>query len=416
MTSAWIIGVGSTPFGRHPTLTHRDLAEQAVTATLADAALANVAAVGSVWFASAMADYWGQALQRGQATLLPLMRRGVLPSRIPVVNVEAACASGSAAFQSAVKDVLCGEVEASLAIGVEKLFDPQDRERILKWFQLGAAPFDLEDIVSEYRAAAQSAGLTFAPRPDRSLPMDTYAMQAQLHMQRHGTTPAQFALAASKNRWHASLNPKAHHQSRLTPEQVLSDKQVSGPFTRAMCAPMTDGAAAVLVVSDDLLAHCSAETRANAIRIRAVTSAGGKYAAPDEPSLTRHAADLAYERAGVGAEDIDLAEVHDATAYCEIFQSEMLAFCAVGEGGRLIESGASQLGGNRPINVSGGLVGKGHPIAATGLSMIGELVGQLRGKAGPRQVDHARLALHQNGGGIMGFEEALCVVSILERP
>lgn len=246
--------------------------------------------------------------------------------------------------------------------------------------------------------------------------MDTYSVQAQLHMKRYGTTLKQLALVASKNRLHASMNPKAHHQVGITPAEVLSDKPIAGPLTRAMCAPMTDGASAVLVVSSDALNRCSAETRANAIRVRAVASSGGKYSAPYEPSLTRYAADLAYERAGLGPSDIDLAEVHDATAYCEIYQSEMLGFCDIGEGGPLVESGASQLGGRRPINVSGGLVGKGHPIAATGLSMIGELVTQLRGKAASRQVEGARLALHQNGGGIMGFEEALCVVSILEQP
>jgi len=416
MPSAWIIGVGSTVFGRQPTLTHRDLATQVITSTLADAALASAATIGSVWFASVMSDYWGQALQRGQATLLPLLRSGVLPSRVPITNVEAACASGSVAFHNAVKDVLSGEAEASLAVGVEKLFDPRDRERILKWFQLGEAPFDLEDIISSYRAVSAKHGLSFAPRSDRSLPMDTYSVQAQLHMKRYGTTLKQLALVASKNRLHASMNPKAHHQVGITPAEVLSDKPIAGPLTRAMCAPMTDGASAVLVVSSDALNRCSAETRANAIRVRAVASSGGKYSAPYEPSLTRYAADLAYERAGLGPSDIDLAEVHDATAYCEIYQSEMLGFCDIGEGGPLVESGASQLGGRRPINVSGGLVGKGHPIAATGLSMIGELVTQLRGKAASRQVEGARLALHQNGGGIMGFEEALCVVSILEQP
>ena len=143
---------------------------------------------------------------------------------------------------------------------------------------------------------------------------------------------------------------------------------------------------------------------------------GGKYRDPDEPSLSRIAAQKAYRRAGLTPEDIDIAEVHDATSFCEIYQCEMMGFCAEGEGGRYVESGATTLGGARPINLSGGLVSKGHPIGATGLSMIHELTTQLRGEAGARQAHGARIALAENGGGVIGFDEAVCAVTILEAP
>jgi acetyl-CoA acetyltransferase len=151
------------------------------------------------------------------------------------------------------------------------------------------------------------------------------------------------------------------------------------------------------------------------VKIRASAISGGKHRAPDEPSLSRVAADRAYRAAGLGPEDVNVAEVHDATSFCEVYQMEMLRFCAEGEGGRFVESGATTLGGRLPVNTSGGLVSKGHPIAATGLSMVSEIVTQLRGEAKERQVDGAKVGLVENGGGVIGLEEAVCAVTIVEK-
>lgn len=201
----------------------------------------------------------------------------------------------------------------------------------------------------------------------------------------------------------------------MTADDVLADRAISYPLTRSMCAPVGDGAAAALVCSKDYLAALPSRVRDRAVKIRASTMSGGKYRSLDEPGLSRIAADRAYKMAGISPSEIDIAEVHDATSFCEIYQVEMLRFCAEGQGGSYVASGATTFGGDRPVNLSGGLVSKGHPIGATGLSMIHELVLQLRGEAGERQAKKARLALAENGGGVIGFDEAACAITILER-
>ena len=195
----------------------------------------------------------------------------------------------------------------------------------------------------------------------------------------------------------------------------MADRPVTFPLTRAMCAPVGDGAAAAIVCSAEILRELPPAVRERAVRIAAQGLSGGKYRSLDEDGLSRFAAERAYRMAGLQPSDIDVAEVHDATSFCEIYQVEMMGFCARGEGGAFVESGATTLGGRIPVNTSGGLVSKGHPVGATGLSMTNELVLQLRGEAGERQVDGARIALAENGGGVIGFDEAACSVLILER-
>jgi acetyl-CoA acetyltransferase len=182
-----------------------------------------------------------------------------------------------------------------------------------------------------------------------------------------------------------------------------------------MCAPIGDGAAAVLVCSADYLQGLDAKVRDRAVKIRASVLTGGKYRALDERGLSHVAARKAYEMSGLTPQDVDIAEVHDATSFSEIYQSEMLGFCPEGEGGKFIESGAAHRDGRLPLNVSGGLVSKGHPVAATGASMVGELVQQLRGEAAQRQIPDVEIALAENGGGVIGFDEAVCSVIVLER-
>lgn len=279
----------------------------------------------------------------------------------------------------------------------------------------GIDQLDPDEWVRHYTEAGLHVGKPFAPSPERTIAMDTYAMQALLHMQRHGAAVEQIAAACAKNHCNGALNPNAQYRFAMTTEQVLADRPITHPLTRAMCAPIGDGAAAALVCSESFLKKQPAEVRARAILVRGYGLTGGKYRGYDEPGLTRTAADQAYGKAGMTPREIDVAEVHDTTSFCEVYQAEMLRFCEIGEGGPYVASGATSLLGSLPINTSGGLVSKGHPIGATGLSMCFELALQLRGEAAERQVPGATRALQENGGGIIGLEEALAAVVIYER-
>ena len=240
-------------------------------------------------------------------------------------------------------------------------------------------------------------------------------MQAAHHMVRYGTTVEQLAIVAAKNHTIAVHNPKAQYRFAMTVEEVLADRPVTYPLTRAMCAPIGDGAAAAILCSERWLSSAAASVQARAVRIAASALTSGKYRRLDEPSLSSIAAERAYAAAGINSTRVDLAEVHDATAFSEIYQSEMMGFCAPGEGGLLAQSGATALGGSIPINLSGGLESKGHPVGASGLMVIEELVRQLRGEAGERQSAKHRWGLAETGGGVVGFDEGACAVTILER-
>lgn len=416
MDDVYIIGSFSTRFGRFADKDHRALAREAVLGVLEDAGLNGTAPIDQAYFGNTLLHARGQTMIRGQVCLLPLMESGDLPTRLPVINVEGACATGSLALHCAWKDILSSLSGMTLAVGVEKLFDPQDPGAALREIGGGFDRLDPDRWLAAYRDAAEASGAPWAPAPDRSIAMDTYATQAAIHMNRFGTTREHIAAVAAKNHNHGALNPKAQYQFRMTVDEVLADRPISGPLTRAMCAPTGDGSAAALLCSKDILATLPAATQARAVRIRGSALSGSKFRLPEEPSLSRIAAERAYAMAGIGPEDIDLAEVHDATSFCELYQMEMLRFCGDGESGPMALSGATQLGGKLPINTSGGLVSKGHPIAATGLSMMSEIVAQLRGEAGVRQVEDARIGLIENGGGVIGLEEAVCAVTILEGP
>ncbi|WP_164155406.1 thiolase family protein [Sandarakinorhabdus rubra] len=415
MTDVYIVGSYSTAFGKFPGRSHKDLAREAYLGVLADAGLANGNDIGMAWFGNCGMWTDGQGSIRGQVCLTPLVREGLFPERVPVINVEGGCATASIALHGAWKDILSGQTDLSLAMGVEKTYAPDAPERTQQLFDGGIDQYDRDEWLTYYADAGKASGKPFEPGPGRTIFMDTYAMQAAWHMRTHGTTERQIAIACAKNHSAAVHNPKAQYRFALTADEVLADRPISWPLTRAMCAPIGDGAAAALVCSGAWLARQPAAVRDRAVRIAASTMTSGKYRRLDEPGLSKLAAERAYRAAGITASDIDVAEVHDATSFCEIYQSEMLGFCGPGEGGRLAESGATTLGGSIPINLSGGLVSKGHPVGATGLSMIDELMLQLRGEAGPRQVAGARVALAENGGGVMGFDEAACSVIILQR-
>ncbi len=417
MSDVYLIGAASTRFGKRPEDDFRALAREAYDGVLADAGLDAGDDIEFAWFGNCGMGTWGQACIRGQVTFAPLVAEGRFPERVPMINVEGGCATASMAFNGAVKDVASGSARLSLAIGVEKTFVPDDPARTQAIFDGGIDQLNPEEWHEYYARAAAETGKNFNPKDaGGTIFMDTYAMQAAWHMKRHGTTQRQIAAGASKNHWHGSMNPNAQYRFEVSVDQALEDREISFPLTRAMCAPIGDGAAAALLCSEDFLRAQPKDVQARAVKVRASQLSGGKYRSFDEPGLSRVAAQRAYRQAGIGPKDVDLAEVHDATSFCEIYQVEMMGFCEDGEGGRYVESGATTLGGERPVNLSGGLVSKGHPVGATGLSMIHELALQLRQEAGERQAPKARIALAENGGGVIGFDEAACAVTILEAP
>ncbi len=419
MQNVYIIGAYSTQFRRWPEKTPKDLTRDAYLGVLEDAGFGAGQGAGDdiemAWFSNCGMWVDKQGSIRGQVCFTPLVQAGLFPERVPMINVEGGCASAQMALHGAWKDILSGQSELSLAIGVEKMFYPEAPEKTADAYAGGIDVYDPEEWQAYYAAAGEKAGKPFEPGPDRTIFMDTYAMQAAYHMKKYGTTQRQIAAGAAKNHNNGAKNPKAQYAFNLTPEAVMEDRTISYPLTRSMCAPVGDGAAALLVCSEDYYRQVPKDTQDRAIKVRASALSGGKFRDLDEPGLSRTAAEKAYKMAGMKPDDIDVAEVHDATSFCEIYQAEMLGFCDEGKGGELVESGETAIGGRIPVNTSGGLVSKGHPVGATGLSMIYELAAQLRGEAGERQVAGARVALSENGGGVIGFDEAAASVTIFER-
>lgn len=410
----WVVGVGLTAFGRHPERTHRDLVEEATRAALADAGSPGLAErLDAVQFGSCGLHAWGQRNAGGQTVLQPLVGAGLLPAGLPIANLEGGCATGAMTVHAAAGAIAAGQAEVVLALGVDKPWMPHDLPGMARLFEGVLDQLGPEDWREHYVAAARAEGLEFAPAPGRIALLDVAALSTRWHMQRHGTRPEHLAASASKNHAHGALNPRAHHQKAMSPEQVLADAPVLAPLTRSMCAPISDGAAAALLVSGRALAEVPAATRERAVRLRASALAGGRRRGLAEEPVTARAARRAYAQAGLGPEAVDVAELHDATSFGELQASECLGFCPAGQGGPYVASGEAALGGRRPANTSGGLVSKGHPLAASGLGMLHEVVTQLRGEAGPRQVPGARVGLVHNAGGLVGLDEALCGVLIL---
>lgn len=411
MTNVYIIGAAMTPLAKHLTLSVKDLTAQSVQAALADAGIERDD-VGAAWFCNTrQGALEGQHGVRGQAAL-----RAFGFSGIPIFNTDNACASSSSGLVQAFAAVKAGFADIALVVGTEKMNYPEKRQEMFEAFK-GSWDRDLADQHMQALLAG-GEGIELPPEAseaagERSVFMDIYAAQARFHMKTFGTTQRQIATVAAKNHCHSQHNPNAQYRFPMTVDEVLADRLIAWPITRAMCAPMSDGSGALVVASERAVARLGAS---RAIRIRGigVSSSSGRSIDQYDKHLTKVAADRAYERAGVGPDEISVAELHDASAIAEIIHSENVGFCAYGDGGRLAESGDTGLGGRMPINVSGGLLSKGHPIGATGAIQIVELVTQLRGEAGARQVAKPRLALAENGGGFHGVEEAACVVTILE--
>ena len=399
----WIVGVGMTPFGVRPDASVKDLTQQAVSQALADAGIQRGDVQAAYFGNTCQGVLEGQIVVAGQIAL-----RSMGFERIPMVNVENACATGATALHQAVMHVRSGAGDVALAVGVEKL-NVGDKEKSLEVFDGGV---DVNDPVGVRETLKELGGAAPDTERSHSLFMDVYAALARAHMAAFGTTQLQLAVIAEKNHAHAVHNPLAHFRTPLSVKDILAARPVAGPLTVPMCAPLTDGAAAAIVCN----AHGLSRLRdAHPIRLRANVLRTGTARRLDawDRSVSRAAAQAAYEQAGLGPDDVSVAEVHDASAFGELLQTEMLGFCEIGAGGKLAESGETTLGGRLPVNPSGGLESKGHPMGASGLAQIYELVHQLRGDCGIRQVPGARVALAENGGGLYGGEEAVAAVTIL---
>lgn len=410
MSRVYVVGVGMTSFGKFLDRSVSDLAVAAATAALEDARC-DASRIDSTFFAnSAQGVMEGQHSIRGEIALLPLAL-----GNAPVVNVENACASASTAFNMAVTHIRAGMSDISLAVGAEKMYS-QDRA-------LSFSIFDGSwDVHSVDRSVANLLHMgngvptpaEYANTGPHSVFMDVYQAFAKFHMRNFGTTARQIAVVAAKNHHHSVHNPLSQYRRDYSIDEILAAPMIVWPLTLPMCSPISDGAAAALLCSEAGLRRLGISA---ACEVRAsVLMGGGRRAVDDYRHDVSHmAAKKAYELAGIGPADINVAEVHDATAFGEIQQTESLMLCEFGGGGPLAESGATSLGGRVPVNPSGGLESKGHPIGATGLGQIYELVTQLRGQAGPRQVEGARVAIAENGGGLIGAESGAVAITILAR-
>jgi acetyl-CoA acetyltransferase len=339
--------------------------------------------------------------------------------------VENACASASSAFFLAHMAVASGQVDIALAIGSEKLTHP---DKMRSFAAIGTA-VDLDNLAAARDAltrtllgtgstAVSPAPVATAVAPEKKSDgggkspfMDVYAAMTRHYMEQSGATPEDFARIAVKNQGNGKLNPKAQYGGDITIEEVMASRQISGPLTLLMCSPIGDGAAAIVLCSEDAARRLGAET----VRVRATALVSGRDRTPDEPGAVERAVAKAYDMAGVGPEDLNVCEVHDAAAPAELMIYEELGLCGPGEGPKLLASGETALGGRIPVNPSGGLLAKGHPIGATGCAQLVELADQLRGRCGARQVEGAQVALAENGGGFLGTDPAAIVISVLSR-
>lgn len=403
-TAVHIGGIHMTRFGVHPEETVKSLTAQAVSGALNDAG-AKLEQVEAAFFGN-----MGQGVLEGQHSVPGQMAlRSMGLERAGIVNVENACATGSSAFALAVAQVKAGLADVVLAVGVEKM-NVGSRTDSLKVFD-GA--YDVLDPDGLQQTLADLGGADFDEGSgERSIFMDIYGAMTRAHMRLFGTTQEHLAVVSSKNHSHSVHNPKAHFRKAMSVEEVLAGRPLAFPLTVPMCSPITDGAAAAVVVSDAGLRRLGSEAP---IRVLASVIGSGATRPPEdyEYHITRLLARRAYEQAGIGPEDVSVAEIHDATAFGEVLQTELLGLCELGQGGPFAMSGATTLGGRLPVNPSGGLESKGHPLGATGLGQLAELADQLRGRAGARQVARARIAVAENGGGLYQGEEATAVVTIL---
>lgn len=401
-TNAVVAGVGLTKFGKHLDRSIKWLAGEAARAAIADAGL-QVADIEAAYVGNcASGIVTGQESIRGQVALSTLG----LPS-IPIINIENACGSSATAFNQACLMVSAGYYDVALVVGFEKLYHV---DKAISYAAFGGAV----DVEERDKFIAQHA----TPQPDadgkpRSLFTDFYGVLARDYMAKHGSTIEHFALVAAKNSFHGSLNPNAQFTRVMSVEEVLAQPVVAAPLTRPMISPLADGGSAVVVVSERKARQLGI---AQPVRVRSSVVRSWFDHAPDAAeNVTSIAIAEAYHDARVGPADLSLVELHDSSSVTELLTYEHLQLAAPEDCIRLLVDGNTRLGGRVPVNTSGGLLRKGHPVGATGLAQIAEVTTQLRHQAGPRQVAGARVGLCHNGGGNIGGEVAAMNVTILSR-
>lgn len=388
MASPGEVVIAGSHVGRFGMMLERsinELALESINGAFADAGLDT---------SSLNAAYVGNAfggLIQGQETILGQILLGAAGiSALPVHNVKNACSSGADAMHLGWSAVAHGQYDCVLVLGVEKMTHT-DRTRTM--------------------GALASATDRVSADPGRSVFMDVNVERAQRYMRDFGATPRHFAQCAAKNRAHAMLNRNAAIRKAVSIEEILADRVVLAPLTRAMCGGIADGAATVILVSP-------AFARKHGLSGPRVVGSVVVSGDPDGKlgvSATARAARAAFEQSGIAPADISLAEVHDPTSPQELFDLEDIGLCERGAAIRLVEEGATSLGGRLPVNVSGGLTSRGHPVGATGVAQVVEVTQQLRGRAGAAQVAGARIGLAQMAGGLLGCDSAVAVVHILSN-
>lgn len=412
MSHIYIAGIAMTVFGRHLERSLEDLAAEALQGALKDAGC-GVDQLDTAYYAGITnGPLQGQFAIPGQVVLSKL---GI--EQIPIFNIDNGCAAGSSAVHLAIQSLKAGNADVALALGCEKMNIP-DKLRALTVMEAG---WDVARAEQNYATLIRMGeGIEPPAGSESDKPyskfMAIYAAMCRLHMKTFGTTQRQIAAVAAKNHAHSVHNPYSQFRRTFSVDEILAAPPITYPLTLPMCAPLSDGAAAVVLCSEEGLKRIGAE-RSRCIQVAAsvVRSFSNRSHLRPDLNIGRLAAQQAYEMAGLGPRDMQVAEVHDAAAMGEIIQAENLGFVPLGEGGPAAERGDFTLGGRIPINVSGGLESKGHPLGATGIGQLFELVTQLRGEAGARQVPGARHAIQENGGGMVGVEEAAVAVHILSK-
>jgi acetyl-CoA acyltransferase len=396
MKDVYVIGAGMTRFAKSDRML-RELAAEAVRAACDDAGIVP-ADIPAAYVGNAVAGLvTGQEMIRGQ-----VMLRGLGIEGIPIFNVENACASASSALHLGWQSVATEVHETVLCLGAEKL---THRDKTVGMHAIGTA-LDVEaqaEMAAAFGSAEQGSS--------RSFFMDIYADMAKSYMAFSGATVEHFAEVVVKAQHNGARNPRAQYGSELSIDDVLASRTIVDPLTLLMCSPISDGAAAVILASG----AAKERLEARGPRIRASVVVSGNRHRKEEPTTgsAGRAAKAAYELSGFGPDDLDVVEVHDASAPAELIVYEQIGLAPPGGGPELLDSGRTHLDGDLPVNTSGGLLCKGHPIGATGIAQICETTWQLRGEAGDRQVEGARVAMTQNGGGWLEEDSAAMAVHIL---
>ena len=388
MRDVIVSGIGMTHFGKFLDRGLKSLSEEAVGAALKDAGVLPDQVEQVVFGNAAAGVVTGQEMIRAQSAL-----RNTGLGGAPMFNIENACASSSSGFHLGWLMIASGQAECVIVVGSEKLTH-QDKAVSLGAF---AGAVDIEEPLPEGFKAGSG-----------SLFMDIYAVKARNWLVSNGGSPADFARVVVKSRHAGSLNPIAQFRKNTSIDEVLQSRLVSDPLTLFMCSSIGDGSAAIVLTSENFASQLDTPN----IRVRASAVVSAKSHG-DRELVAVTAANKAYEMAGLGPEDLDVVELHDATAPAELFHYENLGLCDPGDAVALIRSGDTAIGGRIPVNPSGGLMSRGHPIGATGAGQIVELVQHLRGTAGARQTEGAKVALAENNGGQLAGDSALAVVTIL---